>query len=136
MMEDKRITYAAVCGRTFPLCMTVAVHQKIIEKFGGLAEMAEQLDGEASTAQCAWLTHTLIEGGIAREKAMAWMMDTTVSHEDVAPPMEVLMDAMDLADVTALWPVLFKAIRRSRGMTVETDPAEETEEKNGETTQG
>lgn len=136
MMEDKRITYAEVCGRTYPLCLTVAAHQKIIDKFGGLVEMANQMEGEQSIAQCAWLTHTLMEGGVAREKALAWMMGTNVSKEDKVPPLELLMDAMDLAEAEVLWPVLFAAIRRSRKLTVETDPSEGTEGKNGETTQG
>ena len=135
MMEDNRITYAEICGREYPLCLTVAAHQKIIDQFGGLVEMADQMGGEKSIAQCAWLTHTLIEGGIAREKALAWMEDTEAQPRKM-PTLELLKDAMDLAEAEGLWPVLFGAIRRSRKLTVETDPTEGTEGKNGETTQG
>lgn len=136
MMEDKRITYAKVCGREYPLCLTVAAHQKIIDKFGGLQEMSNQLEGETSVAQCAWLTHTLIEGGVAREKALDWMMGTSLATNNEVPDLELLKDAMDLAEVDTLWPVLFGAIRRSRGITVEAEGEEGEEGKNGGTTQG
>lgn len=134
MVEDKRITYAKVCGREYPLCLTVAAEQKIIDTFGGLEAMANKMtEGEKGIPMTAQLAHILLEGGEKRIKALAWMEGEEVETQTV-PPLEVLMDALDMKDANELGKKLFEAIRVSRGVTVEVADSEE-EEKNVETTQ-
>lgn len=133
MIEDKRVTYEKICGREYPLCLTVAAHQKIIDRFGGLSEMVNEMEGEKAVQTAAWLAHTLMEGGAARVKALAWM-EGEEAPEIKVPPLDVLVDAMDLKDVNDLGSRLFVAIRVSRGVTVETDDSENNE-KNVSTTQ-
>ncbi|MBQ8579347.1 MAG: hypothetical protein IJ448_01480 [Oscillospiraceae bacterium] len=134
MTEDKRITYATICGKDYPLCLTVAAEQKIIDTFGGLEAMANRMtEGEMGIPMTAQLAHILLEGGNKRVKALAWMEGEEADTRDV-PPLEVLMDVLDLKDANELGSKLFEAIRVSRGVTVEV--AEDAEEgKNGETTQ-
>lgn len=134
MMGDKRITYASVCGREYPLCLTVAAEQKIIDTFGGLEEMANKMSqGEEGIPMTAQLAHILLEGGQKRVKALAWLEGTEAETKEV-PPLDVLMDALDLKDANELGKKLFEAIKVSRGVTVEV--AEDNEEgKNAQTTQ-
>ena len=133
-MMDKRISYATICGKEFPLCLTVAAEQKIIDRFGGLQQMAEAMDsGEAGIPLIANLAHILLEGGAARVKALAWMEGKEANAPEV-PKLELLQELLDLKDAEDLAPQLFAAIRVSRGVTVETQE-EKNEGKNGETTQ-
>lgn len=130
MMTDKRVTYAEICGIEYPLCLTVAAEQKIIDTFGGLEIMANRMSqGEEGIPMTAKLAHILLEGGQKRLKALAWMEGKDVEAKEI-PPLEVLMDALDLKDANELASKLFEAIKVSRGVTVEVD-----DEKNGETTQ-
>lgn len=133
-MMDKRISYTEICGKEFPLCLTVAAEQKIIDRFGGLQQMAEAMDnGEAGIPVIANLAHILLEGGAARVKALAWM-EGKESNAPEVPKLELLQELLDLKDATDLAPQLFAAIKVSRGVTVETQE-EENKGKNAETTQ-
>ena len=135
MMQDKRITYVALFGKEYPMCLTVAAEQQLIERFGGLEQVANQMtDGEAGIPVVAEFAHIMMEGGQKRVKALAWLEGEEAQPLPV-PPMEVLLDALDLADAQYLSGKLLEAVCVSRGVTVEV--AEEREEgKNGETTQG
>ena len=133
-MMDQRITYATICGKEFPLCLTVAAEKKIIDTFGGLQQMAETMDkGEVAIPMTATMAHILLEGGVGRLKALAWMEGKEADVPQV-PSRELLQELMDLKDATELAPKLFEAIRVSRGVTVETEE-ETTEGKNAEATQ-
>ena len=133
-MMDKRISYTEICGKKFPLCLTVAAERKIIDTFGGLQQMAEEMDkGEVGITVTATLAHILLEGGVGRLKALAWMEGEEADVPQV-PSQALLEELLDLKDATELAKKLFEAIRVSRGVTVETEE-EENEEKNAETTQ-
>ena len=136
MMEDKRITYATIAGRKFPLCLTVAAHQKIIDTYGGLQQMAQAMsEGELGIPQTAKLAHILMEGGTARVKALAWMEgeEPPILHE--VPPLETLQELLDMADIKQISNKLFEAIRVSRGVTVEVESKEDNNTKNADATQ-
>lgn len=134
MMEDKRITYATICGKEFPLCLTVAAHQKIIDIWGGLQQMAQDMTGgEESIPKTAKLCHILMEGGAARVKALAWMDGVETPALPTVPDLELLEELMDLKDVKDMSAKAFEAIRVSRGVTVEV--AQEDNEKNADATQ-
>ena len=135
MMEDKRITYANICGKEFPLCLTVAAHQKIIDTYGGLAEMAKAIgSGEAAISNVVPVARILMEGGVGRLKALAWM-DGEETPKIIIPEENTLREVLDIQDIRTLTNAVMVAIATSRKVTVEVDHEEENNTKNADATQ-
>ena len=135
MMNDKRVVYTNLCGRQYPLCLTVAAQNRICDEFGGLVKMAEAMDkaGERATSVLCQVSTILIEGGIGRMKSLAWM-EGKEADEICAPDSQTLENLLTIAEVSELRDAVFNAITASRQQTVETEPDKSTS-KNAETTQ-
>ena len=133
MMEDKRIGYINFYGQRYPMCMTVAVQEKISERYGGVEKLFDLLDTEALEALPHWanLMCWMIEGGVARVKTLAAM-----SGEEVECPApiteEQIKTIVGWSDIQEYTDALIQAVGLGGHTTVET----EDDEKNGLTTQG
>lgn len=132
-MEDKRLVYIDFFGVNFPLCLTVMAQDKIAEDYGSTIKLLDALDDEENSLDGLkhWinLIHYLMEGGVARVKALAFLRGEEADVPAV-PTVDQLKAIIGWSDVRAYTTAIFGAIGVSTATTVEAEP-----EKNVATTQ-
>ena len=133
MMDDKRLTHIDFFGGEYPLCLTVLAQEKIAEDYGSTTKLLEALDDEENSLDGLkhWinLLHYLMEGGVARVKALAFIAGEEANVPAV-PTVDQLKEIIGWSDVRAYTTAIFAAIGVSTAQTVEAEP-----KKNVETTQ-
>lgn len=133
MINDNKTTYIDFYGKQYPICLTVSVHERINNTFGGLDGLSQVMNenDESAVSSVSMLMHILMIGGQSRIKALAWLSGEKVDLPPV-PDLDILKDIMTMGDIRKYQKAIFDNVVLSCAQEVEVAP--ETE-KNGEATQ-
>lgn len=64
---DERLTYIEICGKKYPMMLSVWATKQIVKRFGGLQEVGEKMQQAEYSEQIdsvVWLLMILINAGI------------------------------------------------------------------------
>ena len=116
----ERAIWITICGKSYPLCLTLRATKEIAKRFGGLENLADALSGAELPDQLdtmTWLLSLLMTEGSSMLRVMG---------EEAPPPLtaEMLEIVLTPGDLIEMQGNLLRTVRVGVGREVEGKNAE------------